>query len=354
MDSQHRREEPTTLESLPPSSLFAKLPTGFWARKTKTDDVKLVDDGPLSPTPSTTSESSSAASFESTVIEADSRVHAMDDFANLVVENNATTDEALARVTKQNEFLVALLRKVTLKVTQNRSEMAAQHHRIQDLERALAKATALPAAAEMSTQTELDMEHLERLDADRETHEAMTWQLKIANAKVTSLSKCLQTERADHDAKMQEQARLIFQLEQQLNQFANVPLPPASAPRTSTALVKQPPTAPVPMESTGYLSDLHSILAGFLQQTLGVDIKSFSTKAGQMDLGMLKAHLRATTVARSTAVPPTPAPCQKHLVELDSIQDRVLAHMEAARVFLSTFALSPRGQSCDLFGEAEA
>ncbi|EQC34382.1 hypothetical protein SDRG_08152 [Saprolegnia diclina VS20] len=362
-----RREEPTTTtmtEPVTPSGLFSKLPSAFWARKLKADDNgkgSMGDDMPLSPAMSTTSESSSAASFDST---AATRVHAMDDFAALVMDNNhldpmAAADlETIARLAKQNEFLTQLLRKVTAKVSSNRHDMTVQHHRIQDLERALAIATQAPPTHEISCQTDLDMESLDQLNANREANEAMAWQLKIANAKVTSLSKCLQTERADHDAKMADQARIIFQLEQQLNQFASAPMPPPSSKAIvlhTNARSNHASVAVIPADSVGYIQELHSILATFLRQTIGVDIMSFSTKAGLMDLGMLKAHLKSTTFASRQSTPPPP-PSQKHLVELDSIQDRVLARMEAARVFLATFASSPMAaeDNYDLFGEASA
>ncbi|KDO25447.1 hypothetical protein SPRG_09390 [Saprolegnia parasitica CBS 223.65] len=333
---QRREELATTLtEPGTPSGLFSKLPSAFWARKLKTDDggkgICMDDDSPLSPAMSTTSESSSAASFDST---AATRVHAMDDLSAL--DNNrldpmASADlETIARLAKQNAFLTQLLRKVTAKVSSNRHDMTVQHHRIQDLERALAVATQSPPTHEMSCQTDLDMER----------HEAMAWQLKIANAKVTSLSKC-----AHH-----------FQLEQQLNQFANAPMPPPSSSSSKEIVLHKSngsSSAAIPAESVGYIQELHGILATFLRQTIGVDIKTFSTKAGLMDLGMLKAHLKSTTFASRQ---PPPPPSQKHLVELDSIQDRVLARMEAARVFLATFASShmEAEDNYDLFGEASA
>ncbi|RQM12370.1 hypothetical protein B5M09_003900 [Aphanomyces astaci] len=112
-------------------------------------------------------------------------------------------DAEIDRLTKQNECLVHLLRKVTAKVMQNRTDLAFYRNKLRVLMRPVPK----PATSEMSVQThdddladEVDGGRPQSADVGSPQIEALTWQLKVASAKILSLSTCLDAAKAQLDA----------------------------------------------------------------------------------------------------------------------------------------------------------
>ncbi|OQS00700.1 hypothetical protein THRCLA_05898 [Thraustotheca clavata] len=303
-----------------PTGLKSLLTTGLWNRIVKSesgiplqDVLKEKEDFLQSPSETKHCVEESHAETLSSVSCATplSKEETIEDFSTLSIENNTTlpcNDETIARLTKQNQFLVLLLRKVTGKVMQNRVDLTVQRHRIQDLER---EHHAKTLRFEQTTQTAMGMgmAHLDALCEKDEEIESLSWQLKIANAKVSSLSKCLQTERQDNDTKLQNQALTIFQLEQQLNQLPN------DSPSSSS--------------ENAYTKQLEAVVAHHVHETIKVEKRRFIDKEGRMDLGLLKMHLKSATFARSNKAPTTST--AKALQELDHLQAHLAARIQSHR-----------------------
>ncbi|ETW04631.1 hypothetical protein H310_03822 [Aphanomyces invadans] len=231
---------------------------------------------------------------------------------HFVDSNVDEKDAEIERLTKQNVFLVQLLRKVTAKVMKNRTDLAFYRKKLRDAMRPVPK----PATADISIQTSDDEPlpfNRDRNPVDAAGHqiESLTWQLKVASAKIHSLTTCLDEAKARLEANSTSTCALTGQYEAEAAKWkAQLTNAQAQASAHRTSLVKQ--------------EALSSVLCEYVGRC-GVPIDP------SMDAKAAEALLQPHTVVRRT-----------HLAAADSMYDRLTDSMARELTFLSKLdALDP-------------
>ncbi|KAF0686466.1 Aste57867_21743 [Aphanomyces stellatus] len=232
-----------------------------------------------------------------------------DAFAQFVDMSAIRNDMEVKRLTKQNEFLVLMLRKVTAKVMQNRADIAAHKARITVLQ--------MPPPATPTAEIACQTDDEEVVVPDTQKIEALTWQLKVASAKIASLAQCVQVERERVEAQAAAAATRVATAEH-------------NADLWKTRLAACHEEIDAQQVTIARHEEMQTVMRTYFGAT-GIDLD------GAMDVAAVKAALALKPVK------------QTHLTHADSIYDRVTASMARELAFLAKLdQLDPTNtDSCD-------